>query len=140
MALDYDAQGIRFKYPENWEVITDGGPGWPRAVSVHSPAGAFWSINQDQRPAEGFLEQIADAIAGEYEDVERSSIQRRVGDRVLEGLELHFFCLDMLVIANLLELPDSALRTVFQFQAESREFEQLGPVFEAISLSFIQSS
>ena len=137
MTAEYSQHGIHFLYPENWHLAGDDEPGWPQTVSVHSPSGAFWSVTRDNGPSEQLLASMVDAVAAEYEDVERSPFERQLGAWRLRGVEMHFYCLDFLVVAQVLEVESEQERIVLLMQAESREFDELRPIFDAISLSLL---
>ena len=139
MATEFNRLGFRFLYPENWKLEVDETTGWPRSVSVYSPSGAMWSVTADSVPVEDLQERIADAICAEYEEVEREPIERLVGDAKLKGIELSFYCLDFLVVAQVLACPGTDRPTVILLQGESRDFEALGQVFDAISFSYLQA-
>jgi hypothetical protein len=135
MAAEYKERGIRFLYPENWLIASDKTAGWPHCVSVHSPSGAFWSLTLDSHPSEDLFERVLSAVSAEYEEVEQSQVERQIGDQTLNGVELHFYCLDFLVVAQVLQCPSDLGPMVLLLQAESREFESLGQVFDAMYLS-----
>lgn len=136
MTARYNEDGIQFVYPETWAVVKEEPMGDElRTVAVHSPDGAFWSTTQGNVPVEQLVSQVAEAIAKEYEDVEVSPVDRRVGEFELKGIELHFYCLDFLVIAQVVCCVGDERSRVMLMQAESREFDQMLPVFDAITLS-----
>jgi hypothetical protein len=138
MTAEYNERGFHFLYPENWELVVDEAVGWPRSVSVHAPSGAFWSATADSRPGPELLDRVVDAIAQEYEEVERDRVERTIGDVTVSGIELHFYCLDLLISAQVLLCPTTSHSAVIIIQAESREFERLAAVFDAISFSYLQ--
>ena len=47
-------------------------------------------------------------------------------------------CLDFLITAHVLEVPGPQGHLAVLYQAESREFDRLQPVFDAISASLLQ--
>lgn len=140
MSAEFQERGVRFMYPENWKVTGDTAPGWPYCVSAHSPSGAFWSLTIDSYPADDLFDRVLDAVSSEYEEVESAEVERVIGEQTLRGVELYFYCLDFLVVAQVLKCPDfigpeAQGPMVLLIQAESREFETLGPVFDAMFLS-----
>jgi hypothetical protein len=139
MTAEFNARGFHFLYPENWKLVRDDQRGWPRSVSVHSPQGAFWSATLEREPANNLVERVAVLIQQEYEDVESEPIERTVGRHHLQGVELRFYCLDLIITAQVLESPEIAGRAVVLLQAEDRDFEQLARVFDAVTLSFLEN-
>ena len=45
MPAVYEKLGVRFLYPENWQITDEELDGWPQSVSVQSPGSAFWSLH-----------------------------------------------------------------------------------------------
>ncbi|MCA9172127.1 MAG: hypothetical protein KDB23_30885, partial [Planctomycetales bacterium] len=107
MAAEFNRLGFQFLYPENWTVDVEETTGWPRSVALHSPNGAMWSATADASDVETLRDRIVNAVSAEYEQVEQSPVTRMVGDLELEGIELNFYCLDFLVIAQILSCPST---------------------------------
>ncbi len=139
MTAEFNESGLRFLYPENWRLVREEQWGWPRSVSVHSPQGAFWSVTLDQPPADELVSRVVESICQEYEDVEVDAVERSVGELTLRGVELQFYCLDLLVTAQVLECVECEQPMVLLLQGENREFDALLPVFDAISLSCLHN-
>ncbi|MEM6656393.1 MAG: hypothetical protein AAF596_11345, partial [Planctomycetota bacterium] len=100
MPAQYDKSGIRFAYPDNWDLIEgDGDPASGDEtlveVTVRSPATAFWSLTvyPGHRDAAPMLEQVLQAMQAEYPDLEHETFDTAIGDAELTGVELHFVCL-----------------------------------------------
>jgi hypothetical protein len=127
--------GIKFLYPENWQLSEEGGDDWPKVVNVQSPDGAFLSIyvyQSDANLPELVLEAV-EAMRAEYEDLEAEEILEP--DDADYGYNLDFYCLDLVVTTQIrgVQLPDCAV--VWQAQAESRDFDRHELVFKAITTS-----
>ena len=130
--------GIAFSYPETWsldeEELAAGA-----AVTVTSPAGAFWtvaihpiSVDPDQAST-----AVLDALRQEFEDAEYTDVVEPLADHAAVGYEVHFTCLDLTNTARV-RSPQIAHTTYTIFcQAEDREFERIGRVFEAMTTSLI---
>ena len=139
MTAEFSEMGLNFVYPENWEVAREEDSEFPRSVSVHSPTGAFWSVSVDRRDSQAMADEMLDAMRREYEtDFEFETMQRNLAGRQLCGYELHFTYVDLVVTACILATSAGGLSYVLLFQAESRDFDQLSPVFDAMSLSLLQ--
>ncbi len=138
MTAEFSEMGIRFAYPETWEVSGDKDPELPRSVSVHSPEGAFWSVSEDRREPAVMAAEVLETMRAEYEEFEAEPIERIVEGRALLGYEIHFCCLDLLISAHILAAEGGGTSQVLLYQAESRDFDQLRAVFDAISLSFLR--
>lgn len=138
MIAEFNQWGIQFKYPENWAVDSDGQRGGLRSVSVHSPGGAFWSVTTDGPEDRSLAQRVAEALCEEYDSCEMEAMARQIAGHRVEGFELNFYCLDFLITAHVLSLRVPSGYLAVLYQAESRDFEQLQPVFDAISSSLVQ--
>ena len=141
MPAVYHRLGVRFLYPENWVISDEEVEGWPRTVTLQSQDTGFWSLHvypPEQEPKPVVKELIA-AIQDEFSDIEVLPAKETFGETPTTGVDLAFFYLDLLVEAKIrcLRTPSSTL--VWLYQAESREFEAIEPVFQAISVSMLQT-
>ena len=139
MTARFCEHGIAFMYPENWTVESPEEPGWPFTVSAHSPDGAFWQLTADRATNTDLLDQVVAAIQQQYEGVELSPVTREIGDERFDGIELNFYVLDFVVTAVALNCSTADNARVLMFQAESRDFDKLAGVFDAMSLSLFHS-
>ena len=88
MTACYEKTGIRFLYPENWEITDEQLLDDPKSVSVQSPESAFWSLmvyDLETEP-QTLVEQVLDSMRGEYEGLECSVLRDQFGGRRLAGL------------------------------------------------------
>jgi hypothetical protein len=138
MAAEFNELGFRFLYPENWKLVCEDNRGWPRSVSVHSPQGAFWAATIDRGPADELLQRVVQVLQQEYEDAEIEPIERQLAEFALQGVELRFYCLDLLVTAQVLRCANRPIAAVLLLQGENRDFDELVRVFDAVSLSFLR--
>jgi hypothetical protein len=135
--VEFNELGFHFQYPDNWSATREASPTFPRSVQVHSPSGAFWSVTADRIPPHELISQVAAAISSEYEDVERHVLKRTIGDRSLEGFELNFYCLDFIVVVQILGWTHGGASWAIVTQAEMRDHDQLQDVFDAMTWSLI---
>ena len=104
MAL-YDSHGIRFRYPEDWELTEseEAGDG-ELAVHVQSPGTAFWSLTlQPAGPSEADLfEATAAALRDEYGDVDvvPTGAAADIAGCPASGCTIEFVCHELPVIAE----------------------------------------
>jgi len=135
MSAIYDNFGIRFPYPENWQLNDGHDPNWPESVSLQSPSGAFWSVTI--HPASSDVEELTsvviDALREEYEDLEVESVSESVAGTPVTGYDLRFYCLDLLVEGRLRSFHKGSRTLLVLCQAEDREFDKVEPVFRAIT-------
>jgi hypothetical protein len=138
----FDGLGFDFLYPDNWEIQKEGDADWPRTVSVHSPAGAFISMTlflKSTAPAD-LLDQTLAAMRAEYEEIELQSTKSSVpGFEDQVAYEADFYCLDLVVTARVCQYEFGDFVLLAMYQGESRDFEKLLQVFDAVALSTLQN-
>ena len=140
MTALYDNLGIRFQYPENWQLAQEVAEGSPCEVLVETPGGGFWSVlvypgtsDPDQLAAETLR-----TMRGEYEDLEAEPFVDVIGDFKADGFEMHFYCLDFVVTSRVLAFRHEDRTLLVLYQAETSEFDQLEQVFRAVTFSLQQ--
>lgn len=92
----YDDHGIRFEYPEEWEVeVTDEDA--ITTVSLQSPEEAFAFVTVDEScpaPAE-VADQALEAMREEYPGLDASPALETIGGHRAVGHDVEFISLDM---------------------------------------------
>ena len=133
--------GVRFLYPENWSITDEDDEGWPCTVTVQSQETGFWSLHV-YPPALEFkpiVKELIAAIQAEFSDIEVLPAKETFGETPTTGVDLAFFYLDLLVEAKIRCLRTPSATLVWLYQAESREFEAIEAVFQAIAISMLQT-
>lgn len=139
MTAKYEQLGIRFLYPENWELDNQLDASDPWSVSVHSPSGAFWSVavyeNEDDAASIG--SKSLKAVEEEYKEsyFESEPIQEDIAGHKAIGYDLRFYYLDFLISASLRSLRFDDRCCVILCQGEDRDFDENQQVFRAITHS-----
>ncbi len=149
MPATYDQGGLKFQYPESWQVESQSGAlqsgpvhvlGQDHAVTLTTPSGAFWMAlrfrgQQPQRLVATTLE----AMRQEYPKLDAEPVEETIAEHRAQGYDLDFFCLDFLNAARIrgVQLPEGAL--LILYQAEDREMEELEPVFRAVTTSLLEN-
>ena len=144
MASEYDNHGVHFLYPENWAMSEEDAAELPRIVSLESPEGALWTLAI--HPASGDPAELAASVLAtlegeeDYVDFDIEPIEESLSDLPAVGYELQFFCKHQVVSARIrsIALPQATLLVLCQ--AQDREFEQLEPVFRAITHSLLSDT
>jgi len=141
MPAVYENHGIRFLYPENWSLMDEELDGWPRSVTIQSEHTSFLSLHayparQDTAP---LIDQVIESIREVYPDLEVLEADDQVGDINTWGVDICFFYLDLLVEAKVRSLKTPTYTLIWHYQAESREFEEMEPVFNAVVASLLQT-
>lgn len=142
MTATYERSGLNFLYPENWVLAEDALDQIPRTIMLQSPTGAFWSV--DIHPfsvdIDDLLRDTLAAMKEEYPELESVDVEEEVGDTIARGYDLFFYCLDFVVAANVRALRVGHATYLLTYQAEDRDFEQLNPVFRAITTSLFKET
>jgi hypothetical protein len=141
MPAVYHQLGVHFLYPENWSVQDEETDGWPRTVTLQSEQTSFWSLyvyppDHDARAA---VTELVNSIREVYEDLEVLPAKESIGDFQAKGVDIAFFYLDLLVEARIRCLKTPGALLLWHCQAESREFDAMLPVFQAIATSLLAS-
>lgn len=141
MAAVYEKLGIRFEYPDNWELDEEEALAGQNAVSVYSPGGAFWAVVVHQPPVspEELAATALRTMRQQYDDLDADPIEENVAGQTLVGYDMNFYCLDLTNTAQVRSCrTENAVLVVF-YQAEDREFAEVEGVFRAITLSLLAS-
>jgi hypothetical protein len=139
MPATYEKLGIRFLYPDNWQLDEEETLGGNRSITVFSPGGAFWSIVL--HPTKADPSELAaaalDALKAEYQDSEAEPVCERIADRSISGYDMSFFYLDFTNTALIRSFRTPTASCLVLCQAEDRELIDLAPVFLAITTSLL---
>ncbi|WP_146399814.1 hypothetical protein [Planctomycetes bacterium CA13] len=134
MPATFEHFGLRFLFPDNWEIAVDEEDP-DNGVTLQLPSGGFCSIIRDNHPHgdEDIVDETADAIRSDYGEMESERVP--IDSFFDEGLavEIRFYYLDLLIMARILITRLGGERFVIQFQAESRDFDANEAVFAAIA-------
>jgi hypothetical protein len=136
----YDKAGLRFLYPENWKIADEQIADLPQSITVESPNSGFWVImayEPEIEPA-ALVEQVVESMRDEYDGLEAYPVVRKFGDTEAEGTDMMFYCLDLVVHSRVLAVRALGKSLLTMWQAEDREFEDLEPVFDAITTSLLE--
>lgn len=142
MATTYDRLGVRFLYPENWTVSEEQAEEFPLSVTLQSPGSAFWTLHIYQRPINlpALVEESLDAMRELYEGLEHEEASEDFAGHPAQGCDMSFFCLDFVVTAKSRAVLSEERGYLFFYQAESRDFDEVEPVFRAMAISLLSQS
>jgi hypothetical protein len=138
MTARFEQVGIRFQYPENWEIDRqeiDGG--W--TVSVQSPGTAFFMLSYDAAMPESELmaDTALDALRAEYPGLDADSAVDSVAGQPAIGYDVRFFSLDLTNTAWLRSFYTIAGTVLVMWEANDLELDRSGPVLRAICASIV---
>jgi hypothetical protein len=140
MPAVYEKFGVRFLYPENWSITDEEDDEWPRTVTLQSQDTAFWSLHvyPPGHDTQAVIDELVAAIGTEFSDIEVLPAEETFGDTETTGVDLAFFYLDLLVEAKIRSLRTPSGTLIWLYQAESREFESVERVFQAMAISMLE--
>jgi hypothetical protein len=140
MPAVFENFGVRFLYPENWSITDEDDVDWPRTVTLQSRETGFWSLHvyPPRHETQPVVDELVQAIGAEFSDLEVLPAKETFGQTETTGVDLAFFYLDLLVEAKIRCLRTPSGTLVWLYQAESREFEKMEPVFQAITVSMLE--
>jgi hypothetical protein len=136
MAAEFHAEGIHFRYPENWNLTReDNEDGW--TVSVQSPDTAFFmvSLRSDMPPPEEVAETALEALREEYPELEAEDCLDSVCGQPALGHDIRFFSLDLTNTAWTRSFYSSYGTVLVLCQVNDLELETNEPVLRAICAS-----
>ena len=139
MTAVFENAQVRFMYPENWTIAEDGSMD-PPTITVQSPKSGFWTLvtySDDYDPDE-LATQVVLAMDEEYETLESNPTTIDLGEITAHGYEIFFSCLDLVVSAKTFALRHNGLTLLILWQGESRDFDELELVFQAMTLGVLQ--
>ena len=140
--MEFNRNGIRFEYPENWTIEENSSQDGVFTLSASAPDGAFWSLSR--QPAEVDLQQLTDAtteqLRTEYPDLEVYPASDDIFGCRLSGADCNFSYLDLTNTAEVRSLATPTACYVFFSQAEDRDWSRLHHVFRAMTTSFVRET
>ena len=141
MPSEYNKSGIRFQYPDNWQLEESDTSADCQTVSVYSPGGAFWAVARHTRLADTkeLAQAAVEALREEYAEIEVEAASDTIADHELVGYDLSFYYVDLTNTAWVRSLrADKSTFTIF-YQAEDREMKEIQAVMQAMTISFLRN-
>ncbi len=134
MPATFDDFGVRFMYPDNWEVAERTASDESLGVTIESPDGTFFSFNRypNLESAAELMAEVEAAMRAEYDELEVHIPDGGDGGEGELVHDLQFYYLDLLIISRNLIIPDGRDLLLIQMQSENRDFEKNELVFAAM--------
>ena len=137
MIQNFERDGIRFQYPENWTLETDvdADGGW--SVSVQSPETAFllMTLRRDADNAAELADQTLDALKVEYKELDEANAVGTFAGQVAIGHDIDFLTLDIAVTCWTRCVQTLAGPLLVMCQVSEYERDRNEPVLRAICAS-----
>ena len=141
MPVTYRGLELECLYPDSWKLTEDHYDQDIAGFTIESPDAAFFSLVRYPwtcAPRE-VLEKAIPAMESEYEQFETHPMDAKLGIADARSMEIHFYCLDLLVTSQLIAFTIRPYTYLVQLQAEDRAFDQLQLVFRAMLTTIFRS-
>jgi hypothetical protein len=136
MAAQFDEEGIRFRYPENWRLERENSEnGW--TVTIQSPDTAFLlvSLDEDMPSTEQVAQTALDALRTEYPELEADECIDTVGGQPAMGHDIRFISLDLTNTCWTRSFYSGRGTVLVMWEANDLELDVNEPVLRAITAS-----
>src|SRR5947209_9449272 len=136
MVATFDEAGLRFRYPENWQLQREETEdGW--SVLVQSPDTAFVliSVREDMPPADEMAATALQAMREEYPGLEAEECTVGLAGQPAVGHDIRFFSLDLTNTAWTRSFYGERGTFLVLCQVNDLELETNEPVLRAICAS-----
>lgn len=132
----YNAHGVRFRYPSDWE-LSEQWEGEQISITVSSPETAFWTLSlfQDCPEPDDIVEAVLDAFRDEYSEMDEYPSRVRVCKRPTAARDIDFVCLEVLNTACVRVFRTREYTVLVLFQWTEAEREISGPILDRITRS-----
>lgn len=137
--MRFDRFGLRFDYPDDWALDIDADVDGDASVTVLSPGGGLWTVILDNAAPGGQAETVAAQMRREYDDIDAEPAAEEIEGRSLTGYDFHFISLDLTVTATVRVLAEGETMYVVFCEAEDREWDEIAPVFAAMTTSLVRA-
>ena len=136
MSREYRAEGISFRFPENWRMDREEGEdGW--TLMLQSPGTAFLTLTCDNSGStrEEMAQAALDALRDEYPGLEAEPSVELIADQLGIGHDMQFFSLDLTNTCWTRSFYSESGAVLILCQVNDLELDEYGPVLRAICAS-----
>jgi hypothetical protein len=136
MPITYHNHGLRFRYPENWQLEEeDTDTGW--TVTLQSPNTAFLllSDHRDAPSTEQVLGTVVEALKADYPELEYEERVDTVAGQPAVGLDIRFISLDLTNTCYARSFYTEEGTLLILWQGADLDLETTEPVLRAICTS-----
>ena len=133
----YDSGGVRFDYPDVWDLHEDQEPDGDRIITVSTEGTCFWVLRVlTGRPAaKDVVEACIAAFREEFEDIEESSDSIQLAALPAYSRQLEFSCMELINSVSLACVRGSQYSLLVWWQGTDHELTDVRPVFEQMTRS-----
>ncbi|MEC9008848.1 MAG: hypothetical protein VX877_06265 [Planctomycetota bacterium] len=133
----YDDDGVRFAFPESWELTREDEEPGVVMLSVTGDGTSFWTLAlyTGVTAASQLIETAVDAYREEYEEVDVYPVEGSLCVFPCEGCDVEFVCLELINTASLRAFETPGFAAVVLYQGTDHELRETRSVLEAITSS-----
>ena len=144
MTATYTNGNISFLYPENWSISEseeDAADGTSH-VTLESPGGGFWYMFSSPASAnsKNAVREVMAGIEDQFEGIEWNQTTEPFHGIETTGFDGFFYALDLLICARIRVFKTLDRLFVILVQSENSELDRLAMVYDAITMSLLQST
>jgi hypothetical protein len=136
MVAEFNEAGIRFRYPENWQLDRqENDEGW--TVSVQSPDTAFLMLclRSDMPTTNELAEAALEALKEDYDELEADDCVESLAGQPAVGHNIRFFSLDLTNTCWTRSFYSPQGTVLVMCQINDLELDRNEPVLRAICAS-----
>jgi hypothetical protein len=136
MPLQFEDRGVRFQYPEGWQLEREeSDSGW--SVTVQSPQTAFLviSVNEEMPSVDEVAETTLEALRSEYPELEAEECVDTLAGQPAVGHDMQFFSFDLTNTCRARTIYTDSGTMLVMWQANDLELPAYEPVLRAICAS-----
>lgn len=141
MQQQFSGLGIRFRYPDEWELSEELGED-EASITVSSPESAFWSVTVMRRrpdPQE-VLDTVVEVFREEYDELDVEFGQTALANRQVPAVEIDFVCLELTNTALLRSFRTGRFTVLVLAQLTDEDQDEHEETLDAISASLVCES
>lgn len=136
MPQQFDQDGLRFRYPDNWRLEQETNEaGW--TITLQSPETAFLMVclREDLPDPSEMADTALEAMREEYPDLEADAAVGALADQPAIGHDIRFFSFDLTNTCWTRSFQSTSGTVLVMCQVNDLELEKNEPVLRAICAS-----
>ena len=136
MAKEFDEDGVRFQYPESWELEhEETEAGW--TATLNSPATAFMivSLHGDVDDPARLADHVLETLREDYPDLDAESCVETLAGQPAVGYDVNFISLDLTNTCWIRCIAAGGGSLLVLCQCTDRDLATYGPALRAVCAS-----
>lgn len=138
MGEKYEAHGIQFVYPSDWEISEQQPDENEIVITVQSSETSFWLLTLlfDRPEPKRIADAALDAFRQEYDDLDIYSAEETVCHQKTEAWDVEFRCLEIYNSAWIRAFLTEQFSVLLLSQANDQEIPETEEILKNITRSF----